>query len=81
MNMESDGVLDPDNDEHIFCLHVVYQPAINNMLVKFTQSWINHKIRTAGNKTPLQLFIMGMQQVGREHGTIPSEYFENLPQV
>ena len=80
MNMESDGALHPGNDEHVFSLHVINQLAINNMLVKSTQSWINHKIRTAGNKTP-QLFIMGMQQVGKEHGITPSEYFKNLPQI
>ena len=51
------------------------------MLGKFSDSWVNHKLRTAGNKTPLQLFIMGMQQIGREDSVIPNEYFENLSEV
>jgi hypothetical protein len=77
MSMELDGILDPDNEDHLFCL----QSAINNMLGKFSDSWVNHKLRTAGNKTPLQLFIMGMQQIGREDSVIPNEYFENLSEV
>lgn len=81
MSMESDGILDPDNECHLFCLHELYKPVINNMLGKFSESWMNHKLRTAGNKTPLQLFIMGMQQIGREDSIIPNEYFESLSEV
>lgn len=81
MGMESDGLLDPDNNNHLFCLHAVYQPLINQMLQRFTDSWINHKMRTAENKTPLQLFIMGMQQIESDDGVIPNEYFQNLTEV
>lgn len=81
MHMESDGILDPDSNNDLYCLHVIYQPIINNMLARFAESWLNHKIRTAENKTPLQLFIMGMQQVGNEYGMISNEYFETLTEV
>lgn len=81
MIMKSDGVLDPDSNNDLFCLHAVYQPVINQMLERFTNSWINHKIRTAANKTPLQLFIMGMQQVESEDGVVPNGHFENLTEV
>ena len=30
--MESDDILDPDNEHHIFCLHVVYKPVISDIL-------------------------------------------------
>lgn len=79
--METEGVLDPDNERHIFCLHVVYQPIINDMLQKFANAWLNHKMRTVSNKSPLQLFIMGMQQIQHENRTIANEYFENLSEV
>lgn len=79
--LESDGLLDPDNDHHLFCLHFVYLPVINDILGKFARSWLNHKIRTTGNKTPLQLFIMGMQQIRGEHGIVALEYFESLGEV
>ena len=56
-------------------------PIINKMLERFSNLWVHHKIRTAENKSPLQLFIMGMQQVGREGGMVPTEYFEVLSEV
>ena len=59
--MKSEGLLDPDNELHMFCLHATYQPIISGMLETFTNAWINHKMQTAGNKSPLQQFIMGMQ--------------------
>lgn len=78
VSLESWGYLDPDNEEHLFCLQYVYHPVINNCLDNFSLSWNNHKIRTAGHKSPLQLFILGMQQIGGEGSTLASEYFEIL---
>ena len=79
--LEEEKLLNVDNEEHLFCLHFVYKPIINQMLSNFTSSWLNHKIRTAQNKTPLQLFIMGMQQIGNESSVVASEYFEDLHEV
>ena len=80
LSLEEERYLDVDNEDHLFCLHYVYKPLINQMLSNFTTSWLN-QIRTAGNRTPLQLFIMGMQQVASECGVVASEYFENLQEV
>ena len=79
--MESDGILDPDKEQNIFCLHVVFQPVINDMLNKFSSAWISHKMRTTSNKNNLQLYIMGMQQVEHKNGTIANEHFVNFSQV
>lgn len=81
VSLQSWGYLDPDNEEHLYCLQYVYNPVINNCLNNFSLSWNNHKIRTAGHKSPLQLFILGMQQIGCEGGTLASEYFEILDEV
>lgn len=81
LSLEEQRYLDMDNNDHLFCLHFVYKPIINEMLDNFSRSWLNHKIRTARNKTPMQLFIMGMQQVACEHGVVASEYFESLNEV
>lgn len=43
-------------------------------------SWNNHKVRTAGNKSPLQLFILGMQKIAEESGILASGYFKSLSQ-
>ncbi|KAK2560786.1 hypothetical protein P5673_016581, partial [Acropora cervicornis] len=68
LSLEENHYLDIDNNDHLFCLHFVYKPLINRMLDSFSSSLLNHKIRTARNKTPMQLFLMGMQQVARENG-------------
>ena len=81
LSFEDFGHLDPDVEEQLFCLHFVYLPIINEALSKFVLSWNNHKMRTVGNKSPLQLFILGMQQIAQESGIVASEYFENLRQV
>lgn len=80
LSLEACGQLDPDNEGHLFCLHFTYLPIINEALSKFVLSWNNHKIRTARNKSPLQLFILGMQEIAEESGIVASEYFQNLSQ-
>lgn len=77
-SLESTNHLDPDNEDHLFCLHLVFYDVINDSLARFVQSWNNHKVRTARNKTPIQLFIMGMQEISNNEGTVASEYFEKL---
>ena len=81
LSLEACGQLDLDNEGHLFCLHFTYLPIINEALSKFVLSWNNRKIRTAGNKSPLQLFILGMQEIAEESGIVASEYFQSLIQV
>ena len=79
--LEEESLLKVNNEEHLFYIHYVYKAVINQMLSNFKNSWLNHKIRTARNKTPLQLFIMGMQQIGNESSVVASEYFEDPDKV
>ena len=64
--MEAIGVLDPDDETHLFCLHFVYIPRINNHLEQWTVAWINHSIRTADNLSPLQLWMEGILQANED---------------
>ena len=57
--LESQGLLDPLNDMHIFALHYVYLPRISRALTIFKQGWNHHGIRTAGHHSPHQLFVSG----------------------
>ena len=52
----------PNNraDTVLECLHFVFIPRINDYLNKWQDGWNRHHIRTAGNRTPLQLYIMGL---------------------
>ena len=47
--LESEGVLDVNNDTDIFCLHCVYLPWINKALNEFVAAHNNHKISTKNN--------------------------------
>ena len=57
--MEHHGLLDPLNEYHLWALHYVFVPRINHCLKEFVRSWNNHPIRTAGHKSPQQLFTAG----------------------
>ena len=59
-HLESIGILDPNSDIHLFCLHYVYLPRINQHLSMWKDAWNMHTLRTEGNHTPLQLWTRGM---------------------
>ena len=54
--LEEEGILDPDNEMDIYCLHQALSGRINQKLSGFTHSWNNHPLRSEHNFTPLQLF-------------------------
>lgn len=76
---EDRGLLDPDNELDMCCLHAVYLPRINYLLTEFTNMWNNHKLRTEGNRTPNQLFFTGMHQATAT--MIGQEHFDRLDEV
>ena len=45
--MEDAGILFIDNPPHMFALHFVYLPRINQALDEFKEAFNNHGIRTA----------------------------------
>ena len=57
--MENIGILDIDNDLHIFCLHYVYLPRINNSLNQFQSGWNDHPLSSMSQLSPNQLWITG----------------------
>ena len=62
--MEDSGLLDIDNEVHMYTLHYIFIPRINNSLDKFSNSRNNHGISTESNMSPLQLWISGLAQSG-----------------
>jgi len=78
--MENSGLLDPCNETHIFCLHHVYLPRINEHLERFKCAWNNHRLRTEHNLTPLQLWARGIHAATPEvrerisEGFVTDEY-------
>ena len=45
--LEQHGLLDPLNEVHLFALHYVYMPRLNQALKTFQDGWNHHGIRTA----------------------------------
>ena len=58
--MEQSGILNMSNDLHLFVLHLVFLPRINFALEEYLKMFNDHKIRTARNMTPNQLWTNGM---------------------
>ncbi|KAK6971534.1 Integrase catalytic domain-containing protein, partial [Favolaschia claudopus] len=54
--LEKNALLDMENPIHRICLYIVFQPRIQLSLDETRSSWNLHKIRTAGNKTPMAIY-------------------------
>jgi hypothetical protein len=80
-HLENQGYLNPDLDVDIFSLHFVFIPRINRHLQSWKSGWVNHRLRTEGNRTPNQLFIMGLMQIANSDYTVAREVREPLTEV
>lgn len=80
-HMEGCGILHPENEMHLYCLHFVFLPRINKHLQIWKDGWIRHKISTSENRTPMQLYIMGMLRNAHSGHTTSNEVYEQLNQV
>ncbi|CAL8238126.1 unnamed protein product, partial [Merluccius merluccius] len=64
--LESEGIINPDSDMHLWALHYVYLPRVNRDLADFENQWNHHGLRTEGHMSPLRIFVQGcLQQQGR----------------
>lgn len=75
--LEQHNLLNPINDVHIFSLHYVYLPRINQALQEFVQSWNHHGMRTEQGQTPHQLFTSGSLQL-QNAGSTALDFFEEV---
>ena len=57
--LEQQGLLDSLTNLDLWALHYVFLPRINRSLIEFIHSWNHHPIRSAGHKTPQQLYTAG----------------------
>jgi hypothetical protein len=74
--MEQMGLLDPEDDIDIFCLHYAAEHLIQAAAVRFQRSWNDHNIRTEGHKSPNQIFIADLTALQKSGST-----FSELKQV
>lgn len=57
--LEDQDLLHPTDSQHIYALRYVFKSRIAKTLKQFCEGWNHHGIRTAGNKSPYQLFTEG----------------------
>ena len=58
-SFEDSSIFNVNSEMDLYCLHLLYLPTINTHLQQFRQTYINHKMRTVGNQTPLQIWVRG----------------------
>jgi len=58
--LEECGLLDVDNEVHLFCLHHVYLPKIQRALEAFQQSWNVHPMSSVRGLSPTQQWARGL---------------------
>ena len=78
--LEHYEILDPINDAHLYALHYVYIPRINNSLQQFIEAWNSHGIRTVHGQTPDQLFVSGSIQL-RNAGLTALDFFQTVSEL
>jgi len=59
--LEDNGWLNDSNDTDLLALHYVFIPRINLQL-EFCQTYSHHRLRTARNQSPYQLWVRGFNQ-------------------
>jgi hypothetical protein len=75
--LEALGLLNPLDESHLFALHYVFLPRINQCLNEFCTSWNNHPIRTSHASSPIQLYTTGMV-VLHQTSTIALDYYSTV---
>ena len=74
--LERSGMLDPNDDIHLWCLHYTFLPVINRHLKNWKNAWIYHPLRSERNATPMQLWIRGLNSICGNGSTIDREVFQ-----
>ena len=68
--LEDINLLNPCNVEDLYALHLVFIPIIQVRLDMFQQSRVHRFMWTENNKSPLQLWIMGLNHYTHENKVI-----------
>ena len=75
--LESEGLLDANNEYHLFALHYIYKPRLNKSLNEFRNAWNSHPVRTEHNQSPSQLFNAGALSL-RRSGRAALRFFDRI---
>ena len=75
-HLEECGTIDPANHLHLYGLHYTYVPRINQHLDTWREGYKRHRIRTAGNRSPMELYILGLLQMRGSDSIVAREMYE-----
>lgn len=76
-HMECTGLLDPLNCVHLYALHFIYLPRINNALTEFIKGWNKHTLSKTGGHSPLKLYTKEMIRL-RQSNLPAFDYFDSV---
>lgn len=65
--LEDNGLLNHCSEADIFALQFVFMEDIQQQLTQFKDGWNHHRMRTCHNRTPMQQWIMGLQERSLSH--------------
>ena len=68
-SLQDQGTLNPDNEVHLFALHRIFLPLIQQSLDSFRDAWNFHGLRTERNQSPQQLWRRYREQGPMEDPT------------
>nr|XP_046256031.1 uncharacterized protein LOC124065051 [Scatophagus argus] len=68
-SLEYQGLLNPDNEVHLYALHRAFLPVIQQSLNDFRDAWNFHGLRTERNQSPQQLWMRYRDQGPMEDPT------------
>ena len=77
--LEHNELLNPIDILHLFALHYVYIPRINQALEQFVEAWNHHGVRTESGQTPHQIFTAGSLRL-RHSGLSALDFFDTVPE-
>lgn len=56
-HLEMTGLLNPDDEIHIFALHWTFSLQLQHQLNTFKEAWNFHRLRTENGRSPYQLWL------------------------
>ena len=71
------GILDVNSEIHLFSLHYVYIPRINEAVYAFAGGWNYHSLSSQNNQSPVHLCISGLAQLQGVVVTVADELHPN----
>ncbi|KAL0165569.1 hypothetical protein M9458_037413, partial [Cirrhinus mrigala] len=61
-SLEAEGLLDLSVVEELFCVHYTFLPRLQADLDTFAEAWNHHPLSSEGNRSPEQLWQMGLMR-------------------